>query len=153
MESVARFEQQAFAGAGRLAIREDASLERQDPPRPVLQAIRGGMDECELGTVDEDPLVPLVDVLSKLFGVSAESGDPNAVIEMQLAGTAVVVKPVGHVRVLLDLQQRDTFTDRVNRAGRNVEEITGADRVPGHDIHDRTVESRLLEIFSREGLA
>ena len=63
-----------------------------------------------------------------------------ALVEMQLARAAVVVEPVGDVRVLLDLDERAAAADRVDGVRRDVEEVARRDRVPVEHVLDRAVE-------------
>ena len=69
-------------------------------------------------------------------------------IQMQFARTAIVIEPVGNVAVLLNLDQTDPGTDRMDRAGRNIEEIAGPDLVPFEQLLDRTVQCGGADLIS-----
>src|SRR5687768_5954655 len=66
---------------------------------------------------------------------------------MQLARPAVIVQAVGDVRVLLKLDQRQPWSDRVDRAWRNEEELPRYDWPPVEQFLDRTVEGGSAHLF------
>ena len=59
---------------------------------------------------------------------------------MQFARAAVVVEAIGHVAVLLDLDQADAGADGVDRPRRDVEEIARFDPVPFEQVLDPAIE-------------
>ena len=70
--------------------------------------------------------------LAKCAINKASGAGGEAAFEMQLARAAIVIEPVGDVAVLLDLDQTDPGSDRVDRSCRDVEKVAGLDRMPGH---------------------
>lgn len=62
---------------------------------------------------------------------------------MQLPWTAVIVKALGSLAVLLDLDQANPSTDRVDRARAAIEEIARSDRLPVQQVFDRSIERGL----------
>ena len=77
------------------------------------------------------------------FGSAATRGEGrhrHGLVEMELAGSAVIVEPVGEVEILLDLDQRDAAADGVDRAGGRIEDVALAHRPPVEQPLDAAVE-------------
>jgi hypothetical protein len=70
---------------------------------------------------------------------------------MQLAGPAVIVKPVRHIGVLLKLEERDSAADRMDRAWRDIEKIACPDGPPFNGFDDRAVKRGEAELLLGEG--
>lgn len=73
-------------------------------------------------------------------------------VQMKVAGPAVVVKPVGRIGVLLKLQQRDAGANRVDRAGGNEDEVARGHGPPVDHSFDRSVQCRGPQFTSRDRL-
>src|SRR6185369_684268 len=79
--------------------------------------------------------------------------DGDAFIQMQLARAAIIVKAIGEIDILLDLDQRQAGANRMNRAGRRIEDIAGFHRLPEQLVLNRSVERRLAKLLTRHHLA
>ena len=90
-------------------------------------------------------------MLRERIRIRRRARDSDAVVEMQLARAAVVVEPVGHVGILLEFEQRNAPADRVDRAGRDHEEVAGAHRPPVHQLLDRAIERGGAKLVRRNG--
>src|SRR6059058_4539845 len=97
-------DQQAVAGAGALTIAGHDAFKWDYPTLPVVQRVGSGMDENEARAVNERPLFFRREMLSERVRIRCRARDRDRLVEMQLAGAAVVVEPIGDVGVLLELQ-------------------------------------------------
>src|SRR5438876_566128 len=147
-QGVARLEQEAFAGNRNVASRADLAVQRDDPPSAVLQNIPRRMDQREKGPADKRAFLTGGRMLLQRFWVRRWPRNRDGVLEVKLARASVIVKSVGHVRILLELEQRDPAADRMDGARRDEVEIAGLDGAPGHKAFDRSVECGATEILA-----
>ena len=112
------------------------------PPIAALLARRFG-DVGELQSALFDAVAVPLRWIPEYKHEATIARDRDRLVEMQLARPAVVVKAVGDVGILLDLDQAQPGADRVNGACRNVEEIAWPDRVPFQQPFDAAVKSGL----------
>ena len=108
----------------------------------------GGADKAEMGTVEQDRVDGIARRPRVEEFIFVQPRDRDPVKEMQLPWTAVVVKAVGDIGILLEFQEHDARAYRVNRSSRHIKEIARHDRMPVQQILDRTIKRRLLERFS-----
>ena len=70
---------------------------------------------------------------------------------MKFARAPVIVQPIGHVGVLLDLDDTDAGPDRMYGICGDVEEVARFDVMPGKQIHDRPILRAALHLIARNG--
>jgi fructokinase len=140
LQPFVRRKQQTIAGPGGIAPRLDRAFERNHPASAVLQSVGVGVNQLEHRAVDQ--CTPFIGgkMLRERFSIRRATGHGHGIVEVKLTRPAVIVEPVGDVGVLLELDQRQTAPDRVDRARRNEEEIPRTDGAPIEKVFDRPVK-------------
>ena len=90
------------------------------------------MDEGERRAFDKRSLLVGGHMLSKLVRVNSAMRNGDRVVEVKIARTPVIVEAVGDVDVLLEFEQFQAAADRVDRPGRDIEEVTAPNIPPVH---------------------
>src|SRR5437764_4544425 len=129
----------------------DVAVERQHPALSPLKRIFARQHQGEMRAVDQDPLLRARKVLDQTIVERLCRRDRDTVIEVKFAWSAVIVEAIRYVRILLELEQRDSGADRVDRARRNEDEIAGCDGTPLHQLLDRAVERGCTQMIFANG--
>ena len=80
------------------------AIDRQYQSLPPLQRIGKTVDQREVRPIHERRLNRWVYLLKQAFRITVTARYGDAIIEMQIATPAVIVKTIGHVRILLNFK-------------------------------------------------
>ena len=111
----ARLHEQAIPGRRNIRARSHLALEGKYPAQAIPHRVVVGYHQLEVRPVDQRSCAFCRYVLDKFFRKGPRARDVNAVIKMKLTGPAVVIKAIGDIGVLLELEERDAGTDGVDR--------------------------------------
>ncbi len=77
----------------------------------------------------------------------------KALIQMQLAPAAVIVKAISNIGMLLDFADRQPGADRVHRPGGNEKSVAGPGFEPLEQAHDGAIECGGADLLARHWFA
>jgi len=98
-------QQKALAGTRNLVVDRGISIDRQYQPLPVLQRIATAVNKRKMGTIHQDSVDGRVDTLEQLLGIAVAARNGDAIVEMKVAPSAIIIETIGDVRILLELKQ------------------------------------------------
>jgi hypothetical protein len=140
IEALVGMKQKAFAGVGDLISKSCMTVNRQDPSRSVAQSVGSRVNQREVWLVSQNRIACGVNSLIEARGIGAAARDGDTIVEVQLTGTAVVVEPIGDIRILLQLEQGQAAADGMDGSRRHQEEIAAGCRTPIDQLLDLSIE-------------